>query len=557
MIKQIKSKTYNYILIICGFIFLVFSPWMNKDSMVVPKVVLLFCLAMFLLPSIVFEAKTKIRNGVFKALITISLLIVFQMVVTVISSEAPIEQQIFGKMGRGLGFLTLISLIILTLAASFYANNNNLKFLLILIVIVFSVSSFYSILQSFGLDIIKWETRTNAVFGTLGNPNFQAAAAAMVLVPCILVIKRDLKTLLIGLSLVFLNLYAIYRTVSVQGFIGSAIGISFLILFFLFYKNKHFFVWGLVLVFTTLFLSILAMLNQGPLKGLSIGPFTFYKPSVQSRGDFWRSAFEAAKDHPFFGVGIDSFGDYFMEYRDEVAVGHTFSEFTDNSHNYFLEYAVTGGIPLMLLHTLIVFLTVSSFVKIVRKTQKFEPRIAALFAFWLVFQAQSFISPGSISLMIFNSIVTGSLIGISQFQNLPSAIPNTTSKKLQTNRGVLNIFFALLAILFIFPYFNSDRIYLNALNSRNGDLLVATSKAYPESTLRYSTSSRLLLESKLYEQSLDVARSAIEFNPRNVSPWAHILLNPVSTLREKEMAKNMLIKLDPNNGGLKEIKIEG
>ena len=109
--------------------------------------------------------------------------------------------------------------------------------------------------------------------------------------------------------------------------------------------------------------------------------------------------------------------------------------------------------------------------------------------------------------------------------------------------------------MIIYPYFNADRLFLKALNSQDAILLADSTKRYPQFTYRYSTASRLLLESKAYEQSLEVALLAIKFNPNSVSPWAHIILNPLSTLEDKLKAKQELIKLDPNNKSLIDIKI--
>ena len=117
-------------------------------------------------------------------------------------------------------------------------------------------------------------------------------------------------------------------------------------------------------------------------------------------------------------------------------------------------------------------------------------------------------------------------------------------------------FFVLIATIIMFPYFNSDRAFLNALNSGNANLLVESTQIFPQSTQKYTIASRLLLESKVYDQSLKVARLAIQFNPRSISPWAQIILNPLTTFEEKLKAQSELIYLDPNNEYLKNLVIE-
>ena len=548
-----KNQTFKIILIFASLIFLAIAPWV-KDSLVVPKVTLLFLLALFLLPRILQEYKQLYENITLRILLIIIFLIIAQMLLVILISNAPIEQQVFGKMGRGLGFITAFSILVVTLAAALFINLKGLSLLIKTMIFTYSLSATYSVFQSYGIDFIKWETTTNSIFGTLGNPNFQSSAAAIMIIPCILLFRRRTKFFAISIILTTLNFLVVIKTQSIQGMVNTFLGLALLIILFFWYKNRHIFAVSVVVFFVSAVVSILAMVNQGPLRGFSVGSFTFYKASVQSRGDFWRSALATSKDHPIFGVGIDSFGDYYLKYRDAVAFNHS-PEFTDNAHNYFLEYAATGGYPLMILHILLILLTLWSSIRLIRNTTGFNRDITSLFAIWTIFQAQSVISPGSIGLMVFNAITTGAIIGLSQLkvtQNLEKITSGKGSTGVLQNSSVI---FVLIGLVIIYPYFNSDRLFLKALNSQDAILLLESTKNYPQFTYRYSTASRLLLESKAYDQSLEVALSAIEFNPNSVSPWAHIILNPLSSLEDKLKAKQELIKLDPSNKSLTDIKI--
>jgi hypothetical protein len=142
-------------------------------------------------PKLILNLKKFVKFRQFKILAIIILLIVIQLLVVFISSNAPFEQQLYGRTGRGLGFLTHISLLIIMLAAAVFAKKSDLKLIVTFLVISGLVTSVYSILQSFGIDFLKWDSRTNGVIGTLGNPNFQSSFAAMVLVPAIFAFWRN------------------------------------------------------------------------------------------------------------------------------------------------------------------------------------------------------------------------------------------------------------------------------------------------------------------------------------------------------------------------------
>ena len=177
LLNQIP-KTIIYVSVLVS---LCLTPWINTDSLVIPKVIVLFYLAAYLLPKINFLYFLKNRNIYLNSILMISVLIIIQMLMVLIFTNAPFDQQIFGRSGRGLGFITYVSLIIVLLAVTVFFTYDNYNLIIYGICISSTISSFYSILQYFGLDLIDWATKTNGVIGTLGNPNFQSAFAAMTL----------------------------------------------------------------------------------------------------------------------------------------------------------------------------------------------------------------------------------------------------------------------------------------------------------------------------------------------------------------------------------------
>ena len=541
MKKEKVRSIYDIIILFSFLITLSISPWVNKDSMIIPKLIILFVLALYLLPKIIYALPDILQFSKLKLLVGIITLIIIQIIIVTIVSTAPFEQQLFGRTGRGLGIVTSVSLLLVVLGSAIFVRVDKLNILLIGLVSSCLITSTYSLFQSFGIDFLRWTSRTNGVIGTLGNPNFQSSFAAFALIPT-LVLFAKVKFKYYG-SFLFGSflIWVIIRTQSTQGYISALLALSIFAIIFYWYKNKPVSIILILLTFFSGMVAVFSMLNRGPLSNY------LYKISVQSRGDFWRSAFTASNDHPFFGVGMDSFGDSYLKYRDEIAISHPWAEYTDNAHNFFLEYAVTAGYPMVVLQVSLILLALISYIQAQRRISHFDKDLTAIFAAWLVFQAQSFISPGNISMMVWNAVLTGTLIGVSELnsRSIMDLVP--VRKQILMKTRISSYSFVFLVLLICYPLFNTDRQQMQAMKMGDGDLAISSSKRYPESVLRYQVITRELLNSNLPVQALDLARSAVEFNPNSANLWALVLINPSASIEERVKAKAEILKLDPLN----------
>ena len=178
-----KNKSYDSTLrvIILGAVFctLISTSWVNKDSLLIPKLITLFFVALFILPKMLMLLRESSGYIEIKYLIVVSVLLVGQIILVTLNSNAHFEQQLFCLTGRGLGIITYLSLIIILISTVMFTSTRNNNFFINCFVISALLSSVYALLQSFGIDFIEWDSRTNGVIGTLGNPNFQSAFAAM------------------------------------------------------------------------------------------------------------------------------------------------------------------------------------------------------------------------------------------------------------------------------------------------------------------------------------------------------------------------------------------
>ena len=529
---------YSLIIWIVALTTVAATPNINKDALIVPKVIILFLGTLFLLPYIFSLLKLNKSVKLINLIVLISILMILQLSLTMVISNSPIEQQIFGRTGRGLGMLTWVSILILCLLSAISINQAGSRKLLSGLGLSGAFALIYSIFQSYGLDFFPWDSKTNGVIGTLGNPNFVSSFSSMIALPILVYMTSKAKTeknkILLNVVVLIFLIFAIYRAESTQGYITLILAFSIFFLIYTWYQNKYFFFGSLLLFSLGGVLTILGALNSGPFSNY------LYKPSVRSRGEFWGSALEIANNHPFFGVGLDTFGDYFLKYRKAAVI----NEYTDSAHNYFLDYASNVGYIFMLLNIFLIALTFFSFIKLQRKVARFDGFIASLFCSYIVFLAQSLISPISIPLILWGFIISGSIIGLAAIEE--SSIQTGVGKK-ATHFNIFSLLTLLLGVLVVVPYANADRLQLQAMNNGDGDLAIKTAKMYPESVVRYSVLSRALLESGLAIPALDLARSAVEFNPNSPALWALIVINQSAPIEERKAAYQILLKLDPLN----------
>jgi len=526
------------------------TPWINTDALIIPKIIILSCLAAYIFSDLIKNRKSLVNNLVLKLQIIFSFLFSIQMILVMMFSKAPFEQEFYGKTGRGLGFITYFSLLIIMIFVSQKIQITELSKIAFGLLLSCCLSSLYSVSQFYGFDFFNWRTQTNGIIGTIGNPNFQSSFVAIAFIPSIIYVWSTPYRLILTTVVSGVLLFTLYITESTQGYIALVSSVIVFLLIYLWHKPQKL-LFKLV-TFTSILMGTIAiagMLNKGPLS------YYLYKVSVRSRGEMWQTAYAIIRDNPLFGVGLDSLGDYSLRYRSAKTVSGI-DEYIDNCHNFILQFAATGGLVLAILYIGITALSLYCFIKLQRKIGRFDKFLAAIFAGWVSFQLQSIISPAAIPTLIWNFIFCGALIGLSKETtlDLDSSIDPRSSKsssvrstKPKVNVKFLNIFGLILALAITYPLFYADKITREANVKKDANLAVKAAKTFPESIVRYNRLGADLFESGLYELSLEIGRSAVIFNPNAYQTWILILVNPSASKEERSAAKDNLMIIDPYN----------
>ena len=398
-----KEKMLGKILIFACIITLYFNTNL-QDPFNTPKMWILMAMA-----SWVFLYLSSVNINDFKPVLMLIMFFVCALLVSTFFSKIPYTA-LNGAAGRRLGFFTYFSLAIVLLATAAYANFNARKFY-ITIMVMSSLLTIYGTLQYTGRDFVSWNNPYNSVILTFGNPNF--ASAMLAIFASILIgalfgksFNRKVKSLILLTILLMINL--IRESDSRQGFITVLIAVLAQVSYFVFFKSR--------ILGKLVFATSLALLSLVVLAMLQIGPLTelIYKRSVSVRGYYWRAALEMFRDHPWLGVGIDRYGDYFKQYREaNYSLNFGFELTSTNAHNVPLQFLATGGIFLFVSYMMLSVYIFYSGVNLIAKTKEEQRSFSvSIFAAWIAFQAQSIISIDNIGLTIWGWILGGLLIGL-------------------------------------------------------------------------------------------------------------------------------------------------
>ena len=537
---------------------LAITPWATVDPINVPKLAVIALGGFITLGALLINAKTCFVRSHRIVQILIGLFVLDLIVVLFFAGTNP-YQEFFGTYGRSTGFVAYIALASLMLGAVVVASAKYVSTFTRFLLIAGGLSIGYGLLQTIGADPIKWVNQYSPVIGFLGNPNFQSSFVGFSGVLafgfiCAQGIKNSWR---IGyVAYLLLAVFVIIKTDSQQGLLVLAGGIA--IVGMIWISRSRFkvatipalAVSGIGAVFVAL-----GSLNSGPLASL------LYKASVTYRGDYWRAGWKMTVEHPFLGVGLDSYGDWYRRARTLEATLRRGPEVTSNAaHNVLLDFSSNGGFPLVFIYLALMVLVVISAVKLLKRSIGFDPAVAGLIAVWIAYQAQSIISLNQLGLAVWGWIISGLIIGyeintrpeeakqemktpVSKGRNVKKQVGESVSAKTLLSMFVGGI----VGLLVGLPPFIASAQFKSAYTS--GDAVKVEKSAYiwPDDPTRYGQVGLVLQANKLDAQAQKIVDAALLKFPNEFGLWSLASTLSTATPEQITKAKEEMKRLDPNN----------
>ena len=546
--KYKSFATLNCFLVV--FVIIAVTPGITYDPINPIKLIVLSAFTITGVNLLIFKVKHDIRP--YKSLIGISsIFIIWQLCVLIVTNSNK-SQQFFGYSGRYNGLLTNLLLILVFYFNIILSKKEYLSKFYRYIYLVFGCSITYSLIQIFDFDPAGWSNPYETkVIGFLGNPNFNSSLIAILV--CLIFSKifdksiRGILKFLIILILA-LSIYIISKTDSSQGFALIVIGCTFITTVYLIRKV---FLLGISLILVNLIaliFSVLGFLQKGPLS-------TFlYQESITYRGDYWRSGWNMTISNPLFGVGLDSYGDMYREFRSvEATVRRGPDVVSSSAHNLLLDLSASGGFPLLLFYLLIILITLKSIYKVFARFGAIDSNFVGIVAGWIALLSQSMISPINIALSALGWIFSGLIIGFEINSRPPETMSHTVdSKRFNTlkklfffKRSIVVLTSVVCLILSTRPYTTSMN-YLDALDSGRKESLYTNVLDWPRDPFRIIQVAKIFNANNLKDDAINLLVQASEEFPSNYLIWQAIY----SIESDLSVKKNALIQmrlLDPNN----------
>jgi hypothetical protein len=564
MINQVAERTIARILGIgTAFVAIIVVTGTVTDPVNVTKLFALGGVAVGAFAVVLgFGAKELWRSS--KALVVLVGLFLLASVNAIINSSGPLTQNIYGAYGRNTAFLTYLLLVFVILSTVVLRTAKSFTTLIYGLFIAGVVNVIYCGWVIIFGDFVPWNNPYGNILGTFGNPNFIGAflglfAASLVAYSFksgLHIAIRILTVIIFGVSVI-----EIIDSSAIQGRVVVAAGLAIVG----FYLVRSKFTGALFQVGYAVVISIGGIFAL--LGALQIGPLTkyIYKTSVSLRGEYWQAGWNMGSDHPFTGVGFDTYGDWYRRARDTQALILPGPETVTNAaHNVPFDVFAFGGWPLFISYLGILALSVIAIIKVTVRTRAYDPIFVTLTTAWVCYQLQSIISINQIGLAVWGWLFGGALIAY-EIATRPAEDPDESTnptapkgrrvvKKKQSETIFSSTLIAgigaVIGLLLASPPYSADAKWRSATVSQDAGLVEEALKPgylNPENSYKYANATQIFEGSKLYDIAYKYAKIGVEFNPDSFDAWRVLYSVSKSTPEDKALALENMKRLDPNN----------
>ena len=533
------------------------SPWISYDPINLPKMLIVVTGAALLLGTF-FVIGINLIGELPRAYLYLSIFLALALIYSIFVNESPWSQQLWGVWGRSTGLLTYLSFVVLMLIASMMKTKKSVESIRSYFEKLSYFISLYTLFQAGGIDPINWSQK--AMIATLGNINFMSSFLGLATVSMISRLisgKLPMSSYLYFCLVSTLNIWLIWLSGSIQGLGIILCGVSVIAVLRLRVRYGFKFAIGLSIAIIPLGLLVfLGTAGVGPLRAM-------FQETVGFRVDYWKAGYRMLLANWQHGIGVDSYGDYYQQYRDISAVTSTGPQrVTNTAQNIFLDVAtgsgIMSGIILLSIFAITAHLILKNF-----KSGNYDETDIALASIWVGFLFFCLISINQIGVGVWGFVFMGLIHNksFSKIDNRNSPKQLSHKRKSETNLLDNHTYVAkhkFLAVVFAgllgfsvsaLPNY-LDIEMLQAVKSRDFSKMMQVAQS-PFSTVFYKDKLQsLLIDSGKDDEALSFAWKEIKKNERNYVALKVIAFSEKASSQQRTLAIRKLRMIDPLNSDL-------
>ncbi len=471
---------------------------------------------------------------------------------------------LYGVWGRNDGLLAYASLAVVFAAVATSFPGQAARQVLFALAGTGAVEAFLGTAQHLAGTPGYWAKHYNPVMGSFGNPDFASAFLGVAAVAlCAIAIMRDLPNRIRVAGAGFGALAALLTVLSgaLQGTLALLVGGAVAVTAWAFNRQAP----GRLHRLRRLLLMALAVAGAAGLAALfDRGPLAVVMQSanLQDRFYLWRAAGAMFAQHPWSGVGIDSYAEQFRIFRGaDVAAGGGIGTTADAAHSVPLNLLAGGGLLVLVPYLCIALLVAWRGLRAIRTTEQ-PLLLAALLGAWAAYVASSCFSLDQLGVAVWGWALGGAIVGASR-PTADAGVADGSATSRQRAVPVMQVGVLVLVVALLAWPLRTSAAVLSALSreptsaAQRADAIQALSASVahaPDPTLCQFAVYRL---NQLAAQraAIEVASTCVLRFPNRLELWVPIAdgWEHLGQRRDAIAARRHTVALDPLNGDFKRL----
>jgi hypothetical protein len=265
-------------------------------------------------------------------------------------------------------------------------------------------------------------------------------------------------------------------------------------------------------------------------------------------------------DHPFTGVGFDTYGDWYRRTRSASAmITPGPATVTNSAHNVNIDIFSYGGFPLFMAYLALLIIASISIFKVISRTKTYDKYFYPLATAWVCYQAQAMISINQIGLAVWGWALTGAVIGYERLTRKDEKVVEYVSKRIKvksikdqsTSIYLTTVLGLAVGISISFPAFIADSAWRSAMKTGSIEKVQKVANQWPLDSYRLANIAILFEQNKFPQQAYETTKVLNKFNPGYFDGWKLLAGISLPTAQEKADATKKMHELDPRNLELK------